>query len=197
MNMQVRVGAISIWEIAKLVEYNGPIYPIELISENGMEIVPSIFDGILWRYAMIFVLAATPWIELLLVIPVGVAMGLAPLPVAVAVFTGNALPVFLIVLGYDWWLKRHQSTHKYNPPGRRGVRWNRALGIWDKYGLPGLAMAGPLLTGIHLATIIALFFNPERRKLLFWMSFSLFVWTFGTVVVCYTGLEVFHRLLSQ
>lgn len=167
------------------------------IDENSMDIFSSLFEGVVWQYGMIFVLAATPWIELLLVVPVGVAMGLAPLPVAFTVFAGNALPVFLIVFCYDQWNKWRAVSRGDSPAAGRSVRWKRALGIWDKYGLPGLAMAGPLLTGIHLATIIALFFKPERHKLLFWMTFSLFVWTVGVVLVCYAGMEVFHQLLSS
>lgn len=156
-----------------------------------------IFDGAFWQYSTLFVLAATPWIELLLVVPLGVAMGLAPLPVSIAVFTGNALPVFLIVLGYDQWRKWRPPSPEVDQADHRGKRRARAVRIWNKYGLPGLAMAGPLLTGIHLATIMALFFRPDRGKLLFWMTFSLFVWTLGLVVVCYAGLEVIQRLLYR
>ncbi len=163
----------------------------------GESEVSVIFEGVLWQYMTLFILAATPWIELLLVVPVGAAMGLAPLPVALAVFTGNALPVFLIVFGYDHW-RKWRSVHPKNEKTDRGNnRRAKALGIWNKYGLPGLAMAGPLVTGIHLATIIALFFKPERHKLLFWMTFSLFVWTLGVIAVCYAGLEAIQYLMSQ
>ena len=69
--------------------------------------------------------------------------------------------------------------------------------IWDRYGLPGLAMAGPLITGIHLATVIALLFKPERSRLIFWMTSSLLVWTAGLVFMCYAGLDAVRRLIGQ
>ncbi len=163
----------------------------------GKAAVTGIFEGIFWQYMTLFVLAAIPWIELLLVIPAGVAMGLAPLPVALAVFTGNALPVFLIVFGHERWRKWRSAHPPVEKSEQVSTRNARALGIWNKYGLPGLALAGPLVTGIHLATVIALFFKPERHKLIFWMTFSLFAWTLGVVVVCYAGLEVFQYLFAQ
>ncbi|HET57530.1 MAG TPA: hypothetical protein ENN35_03700 [Deltaproteobacteria bacterium] len=154
-----------------------------------------VFDGFFWQYAMLFVLAATPWIELLFVIPLGIAMGLGPISVALDVFAGNTLPVFLIVFGYDRWRTSRSpvpATEDLRPGGRRRTR---ALRIFNKYGLPGLAMAGPLLTGIHLATIIALFFNPDRRKLLFWMTTSLLFWTVALTVVSHGGLEAVRHWL--
>jgi hypothetical protein len=143
---------------------------------------------LLSQYILIFILAAIPWVELLLVISGGLAMGLEPFFVAVLAFAGNAIPVFLIVYGYKYWQGWRQSKVK---PGQNGMnrRKKRALVIWNRYGLPGLALLGPLLTGIHLATIIALAFNPAKNRLLFWMNASLLIWTIATTIVSYYGLE--------
>jgi hypothetical protein len=140
------------------------------------------------QYLLIFILAATPWVELLVVIPAGLAMGLAPFPVALIAFTGNAIPVFLIVYGYKYWLRWRQS--KVRPKDVTiSKRKQRALRIWNRYGLPGLALTGPLLTGIHLATLMALPFKPPRRHLLLWMNSSLIIWTIGMTIVSFYGLE--------
>jgi hypothetical protein len=143
---------------------------------------------LLSQYILIFILAAIPWVELLLVIPGGLAMGLKPFFVAVLAFAGNAIPVFLIVYGYKYWQIWRQSKVKPGPY-RMTRRKKRALAIWNRYGLPGLALLGPLLTGIHLATIIALAFNPAKNRLLFWMNSSLLIWTIVTTIVSYYGLE--------
>ncbi len=156
-----------------------------------------VFDGLFWQYAMLFVLAATPWIELLFVIPLGIAMGLGPVSVALDVFAGNTLPVFLIVFGYDRWRASRSPEPATEDLRRGGRRRTRALHIFNTYGLPGLAMAGPLLTGIHLATVIALLFNPDRRKLLFWMTMSLLLWTVALTVVSYGGLEAVRHWLVR
>lgn len=52
-------------------------------------------------YALVFILAATPWIELLLVIPSGIAIGLNPLAVSVLALAGNLTTVYLLVLAYE------------------------------------------------------------------------------------------------
>ncbi|WP_045211337.1 small multi-drug export protein [Desulfonatronovibrio magnus] len=153
---------------------------------------------IISQYLLIFVLAAVPWIELLIVIPAGLGMGLNPFPVALLAFAGNAIPVFFIVYGYNLWLnyravRRSNSTKIAPAPTKRR---QRAVAIWNKYGLPGLALLGPLLTGIHLATIIALTFKPSRKALLWWMNMSLAAWTVGTTIVAFYGIEAIKLLIS-
>ncbi len=143
----------------------------------------------LWAYFLVFILAATPWVELLLVIPAALGLGLNPLPVAVLAFAGNAIPVFIIVYGYRIWQSwRLSGCEKESKPCSR--RRKRALNIWNRYGLPGLAFLGPLLTGIHLAVIIALAFKPGKKALLLWMNLSLFVWTVALTAGVYYGLEL-------
>ncbi len=142
----------------------------------------------LGQYLLVFILAATPWIELLLVIPAGLGLGLNPIAVAVLAYTGNAAPVFLIVYGYQAWQNLRGSSRGADF-GSASKRRQRALKIWNRYGLPGLALLGPLLTGIHLATAIALIFKPGKKSLLGWMNLSLLLWTMGVTVSVYFGLE--------
>lgn len=154
-------------------------------------------EGTFWQYGAVFLMSATPWIELLIVIPVAAVVGLQPVPVAIVVFAGNTLPVFVIVFGLDLW--REWRGRKSGPD--REVRHSRrrqwAFMMWNRYGLPGLALAAPLVTGVHLATVIALMFRPDRKRLLFWMTLGLAVWTAGLVVVCYTGFEAIQSLLGE
>lgn len=144
---------------------------------------------LLWQYILVFIAAATPWLEILIVIPVAIGAGLAPLPVAVISFVGNALPVLGIVALFRWWEQRRG-------PVRR--RWNRrAVRVWTKWGLPGLAIAGPLVTGIHLAAVMALALRAPRRATTWWMTVSLAVWTIATTAATLAGMEGLHRYFGS
>lgn len=156
-----------------------------------------LIEGTFWQYAAVFLMSATPWIELLLVIPVAAAVGLQPVSVAFVVFAGNTLPVFVIVFGLDLWRERRGKRPGPDREVRHSRRRQWALVVWNRYGLPGLALAAPLVTGVHLATVIALMFRPDRKRLLFWMILSLAVWTAGLVVVCYSGLEAIQGLPAE
>jgi UPF0716 family protein affecting phage T7 exclusion len=57
-------------------------------------------DGAL-GYALVFLLAAIPLVEVLLVIPTAVALGLNPALVALAAFAGNLATVVLVIVSSD------------------------------------------------------------------------------------------------
>lgn len=176
-----------------------------------------------WEYILVFLMAATPWVEILLVIPVAIAAGLSPFWVTVIAFIGNALPVLLIVALYEKWeqwrsIRRDkrealstdepmesitdepsisvepteegqtQEEATTEQPSKRG---KRARKIWDRYGLPGLALLAPAITGIHLAAVMAFAFKSPKRATAIWMTISLALWAVGTGIVSYYGLEWF------
>lgn len=147
-----------------------------------------------WQYLLLFVLAAIPLFEILLVIPIGVALGLDPLLVAVVAFAGNALPIYGIVLGYErlsaWLEGRRDSASDHS--NRRA----RARRIWNAYGMPGLALLAPIVTGIHLATILALGFGARGRSTLLWMTASIGVWTVVITVASVTGMSMLEGVIG-
>lgn len=130
---------------------------------------------------LVVVLAATPWIELVVVIPAGAAMGLPMLPVTAAAFLGNALPVLAIAALFHWWERRRGPVR---------CRWGpRASRIWRRYGLPGLALLAPVVTGIHMAAVMALALGTPRRRTVQWMVASLAGWAVVTGAFTALGIE--------
>lgn len=143
----------------------------------------------LWQYLLVFLAAATPWLEIMLVIPVAIGLGLAPIPVTLISFIGNALPVFGIVALFRQWERRRGPVRRnWSPRARR---------VWDRYGLPGIALAGPVITGIHLATVMALALQANRRSTMVWMSLSLAIWSVVTLAFTLAGFEGFRWLFSD
>ncbi|WP_312912081.1 small multi-drug export protein [Natronosalvus caseinilyticus] len=136
-----------------------------------------------WQYVLVFALAATPLLEILVVIPLGIALGLDPIAVAVTAFAGNVLPIYGIVLAADRvaaWLENRRSDE---PSARR----KRAVRIWNRYGLPGLALLSPVTTGVHLAAVLALSLGARGRDTLAWMTGSIALWTALITLVSVAG----------
>jgi len=143
----------------------------------------------IWEYLTVFALAATPLLELIVVIPLGIGYGLDPLGVAVVTVLGNGLPILAIVLLFDRWRAwRARRGAAVDGMGESG-RWARARRLWDRYGIPGLALLAPLVTGVHIATVAALALGSPRRLVLGWMSASIAVWTAGVTFAVLGGLE--------
>jgi uncharacterized membrane protein len=68
-------------------------------------------------------------------------------------------------------------------------RSRRAKRMAERYGLPGLAILGPLLTGIHVAAVAALAVGAERRRTLVWLSGGVVVWAAIAAAATVLGLD--------
>ena len=65
-------------------------------------------------------------------------------------------------------------------------RRERIERVWKRYGIPGVALQAPLLTGPLLATLLALSLGAPPRPLLLWMLASVVFW--GAVLTGGTAL---------
>ena len=139
-----------------------------------------------WAYALVFLLAATPWLEILLVIPPAIGLGLDPVAVTALAFFGNALAVYLIIVFQvkilAWWRNRYDDEESR--------RWRWARRLWERYGLVVLALVSPVVTGVHFGAILALLFGASGRAVAGWMTVSLLVWSVGLAVLTVVGVSL-------
>ncbi len=150
-------------------------------------------DG-LGRYLLIFLLAAIPLLEILVVIPLGVGLGSQPVLVAIAAFLGNVLPIYGIILGHEQ-LAAYLDQRRDSPDSEPSSRRKRATQLWERYGLPGLAAASPIVTGVHLAALLALGLGSKRRTTAVWMTGSIAVWTVVITAASVGALSAVSTLL--
>jgi Ca2+/H+ antiporter, TMEM165/GDT1 family len=166
-------------------------------------------------YLLVFLAAATPVLEILLVIPAGIAVGLSPVPVALLALAGNATTVAMVTLAGDrlraWWRRRRGSERAPagaaagahaavgtgvdasaapEPADPSGGRGGRARRIAERWGVPGLALIAPLVTGSHIGAMAALGLGAHRTRVLGWMIAGLAVWTVVTTLAAVLGLEL-------
>ena len=142
------------------------------------------------QYLLVFVFAAIPWIEIAVVIPIAIGIGLHPVSVAGIAFAGNLSSV-LLLLKFNSWIPRIRNRSKNDQTSvdeRRRTAWGWR--IWDRYGLPGLAMAAPVVTGVHLAALMAIVVDTDRSAIAQWMTISIAGWTVFLVVGTLLGLNV-------
>ncbi|UJL46233.1 small multi-drug export protein [Virgibacillus sp. NKC19-16] len=144
----------------------------------------------LFEYVLVFIAAAIPWFEIAVVIPLGIVRGLSPFWVMLLAFVGNVITVLPVVFGADkimeWYAKRREKKGKES-----SNRNDRGRRIWNKYGLPGLALLGPIVTGIHLAALIAMTLGAQKTSATIWLTISLGIWTLVLGIGTILGLDIF------
>lgn len=144
------------------------------------------------RYVLVFLLAMIPLIEPFVVIPVAIGLGLDPIATGLAAFGGSVAAVAAIVLFHErvaiWWARRRRSGGGGDDDS--SGRYDRARRLWDRYGVVGLSLAGPLLAGLHLSALVGAAVGRDTRVLLGWLTFGLGVWTIAIVLASAFGLSV-------
>jgi len=129
--------------------------------------------------------AAFGALDLWIGLPAGLAVGLSPVVSGVSAVTGAILGVLLMLRAgerlRDWVYERRWLAK----------RRKRIESMWNRYGVIGVALQAPMLTGAPLATVLALALGAPARPLLYWMVISIVLW--GTVLTgaAVLGFEIF------
>jgi hypothetical protein len=117
----------------------------------------------------VFGLAAA---ELWAAIPAGLALDLHPVLIGVVSAAGAILGVLIILMvgeGVRSWLLRRRGGEKR--------QHGRIYRIWVRYGVAGLGLLAPLLTGAPLGTALAIAFGAPTGRLFLWMSVGIVAWS--------------------
>ena len=70
-------------------------------------------------------------------------------------------------------------------------RRKRVERMWSRYGVPGVALQAPILTGAPLGTLVAVALGAPVKKLLIWMGFSLILWGAVLTGAAVLGFRIF------
>lgn len=127
-------------------------------------------------------------------VPAGFAMRLHPVTTAATAAAGSFLATLIVILLGDK-LRERLLRRKKTPDG---VPRDRLIDrVWRRYGVVGLGLLGPGLTGAPLGAALGLSLRVPARKLLSWLTLGIALWSvlltlvgvFGTVGV----LRLFGR----
>jgi Ca2+/H+ antiporter, TMEM165/GDT1 family len=115
----------------------------------------------------------------------GLALGLSPaLSGAVSVASALAGVTLVVALGG----RLRELVYRSRRLARHRERVEH---VWERYGIPGVALQAPLLTGPVLATLLALALGAPARPLLLWMLASVVFWGAVITGAAALGLSMF------
>jgi len=158
-----------------------------------------IFD-VLWAYASVFLLAAVPCLEVRGIIPMGILAGLSTVPVTILALLGNLLTVLLVIIFVDhirqWRKSRRGEDNKDGKGALPGKHLLRAKKIWQRYGLPGLAVIGPLVVGSHITAYLSVSLGGAKIATVY-MTISLVAWSAVVALLAHLGVGFVFDITGQ
>ena len=138
----------------------------------------------------VFLGGALPWLEAVTVIPAGLLFGLPTVWVVLLAVIGNLLTVW--VAAYFGANIRRRLQQRRQRAGKDGPskRDGRAVKVARRWGLPGLAILGPLGIGTQLAAVAAIALGFPARRTFLWVGTATIGWSVAISVLAVQGLAL-------
>jgi hypothetical protein len=131
----------------------------------------------------VFIAGAIPWLEAVGVIPIGILFGLNPLWTITLAFSGNAITTFAFAYSSQAVMNRMKKRGKVE-----GKNMARARRVFSRYGIWGMAFAGPLLIGSQIAAALSVALGVSAFKSAMVINTGMVV--AGTIIGVLTALAV-------
>lgn len=127
-------------------------------------------------------------IELWAAIPAGFALDLHPVTIGLIAAIGAMVGAgTVLVLGER--VRNRLIRHRY-PNAQHG----RIYQIWQRYGVIGLGLLAPLLTGAPLGVVVGLTLGAPTGRLLFWICIGIVIWSIILTFLGVLGLAGINSL---
>ncbi|MCQ4086614.1 small multi-drug export protein [Saccharibacillus sp. JS10] len=151
-------------------------------------ILESVRDANVWiQMGAVFLLSLVPFLEGYIAAAVGIAIGFPAIATILAATLGNWVSVMAVVVLYDKIGKYREGKASKKSSTKR---MEKARALFSKYGVPGVALIGPLAFGHHLGALISLLSGAPKRYVTLWMTIGIIVWTVGAGVLVLLGVNV-------
>lgn len=142
-----------------------------------------------WGLFGVFIAGAIPWLEAIAVVPVGIFLGLNPLATVVAAVTGNAITIALFAYSASNIRERIIARRVSKGKSADSPKLEKALKAFDKYGIYGLAVLGPILLGTQFAAVAAVVAGIKPARVSVLIIFSTLIWS-AAIAIAMVAFDV-------
>jgi uncharacterized membrane protein len=160
---------------------------MEELREYYLSFVPGLEGNVFLQIASIFILSLIPFFESYGAIPLGIVMGFPTIPLIITAIVGN----FVSVIAFIWIINKLRAKivkkKIKKEPSKRAIKAKR---LFEKYGVPGVSLAG-LVIGFHLSAGIALGAGAKKSYVSLWIVISIVVWSVVIGVLVRSGVGLF------
>ena len=124
----------------------------------------------------IFIAGAIPWMEAIAVVPTGVILGLDPIATVIAAVLGNAITIF--IFAYLGSTIRAKIVERRVAKGKtaESPKFEKALMAFDRYGIYGMALLGPIIIGTQFAAAASVAAGVKPLRVSILITLSMILW---------------------
>ena len=138
----------------------------------------------------VFIFGAIPWFEAIGVVPGGILVGLNPTLTVIAAAAGNLITIAVFAYGgakiRSWVVARREAKGKHP----KSDRWSKAQMAFEKYGIYGMAILGPLIIGTQFAAAASVAAGVRPARVTLVISIAMVLWAIAFAVLTTWAVDV-------
>lgn len=138
----------------------------------------------------VFIFGAIPWFEAIGVVPGGILVGLNPTLTVIAAAAGNLITIAVFAYGgakiRSWVIARREAKGKQP----KSDRWAKAQKAFEKYGIYGMAILGPLIIGTQFAAAASVAAGVRPARVTLVISIAMLLWAIVFAVLTSWAVDV-------
>lgn len=127
-------------------------------------------------------------------VPFGFILKAPPLLIFLMTATGSITGVLIL---YFFGKQIKKLFKRKKNPDKKQAKTNRAMKLFDKYGVAGLGFFGTILIGPNPAILLGLTIVKKPKQLLYWVLASTVFWSFILTLTGVYSIELFQEISSN
>ena len=154
-----------------------PLAELILNFQNLVAQVPE------WAQPLIVAVAgAVPFIEGEGAASIGIIGGVTPVAAAIAGAAGNFIAVTLVVL-LGAQIRAAIGRRRKTEPKQRSARMEKFQRAFNRYGVVGVSLLGPLLLPTHFTAAALTGIGVPKGRVLLWQGVAIVLWTTALTLI--------------
>ncbi|ARU51711.1 hypothetical protein JOE63_000670 [Cellulosimicrobium cellulans] len=139
----------------------------------------------LLRWVGVLLAGAIPYVEAEGAAILGVVAGVNPVVAIVAAVVGNAIALALVV----WLIGAARSGVTRGRAAAQSPKQQRMRKVFDRYGVPGVSLLGPLLLPSHVTAAAMVGFGAPRARVFTWGVVAVTAWAVVLGILVHLGVS--------
>ncbi|QJW34909.1 hypothetical protein [Cellulosimicrobium protaetiae] len=139
----------------------------------------------LLRWVGVLLAGAVPYVEAEGAAVLGVVAGVNPVVAILAGIVGNAIALAVVI----WLIGAARSGVTRHRVAEKSPKRQRMRRVFDRYGVPGVSLLGPLLLPSHVTAAAMVGFGAPRSRVFVWGVIAVSLWAIVLGVVVHLGVS--------
>lgn len=150
--------------------------------------------NVIYQYIAVFIIGFVPFLEAFVAVPIGVLLDLPFILVVLLGITANWLSVMTVIVFSSFIRTLFSEKQKNNSDRFINRRFQKAKTYFNKYGVPGISLLGPIIGTNHIGALVCIIAKANKKNIIVWQTISIVIWAVGTGILLIYGVDIYNNI---